>query len=439
MRSCVVAGMVLVSILILGSPLHAESIPISKTGAIAKTATRASLSPDGPWLPSATRADWPLEVHDTSGPRLQIVERSGGVALWLYADRATLRDVALPGAELRPGAGSGPRGERDPGITLEPGTTFEQTAPTADHRVKVKVTVRIGGLGEELQITGYVSADVIGKLYPVSPDEEPAFSHDVTLPVRYRLRDAPGGRVFATASNRERADAELLVRRPGWVLVRTECGAVGWVAASQVQDNPVPMISIGSGKWATLLTSTGDPETLPVGTALYDAVNGRAVGAVARGFDYAPVKQEGEWQSFAVQTQFGTVELWAHANATLRPPKPPMPRVNLDLSRPPAGELGGRSLAEVQRVVKARSGLLHACYLRDLRDQPDLAGDIVVKLSIARDGKVSSAEIDASRTTLASESLVRCVANAMSRLRFPSARADSELSYPLTFASSPAP
>jgi hypothetical protein len=436
MRSWVVAGVVLVSILIPASPPRAESIPRSKTAAVATTATRASLSPDGPWLPSAARADWPLEVHDTSGPRLQIVERSGGVELWLYIDRATLRDVALPGAELRPGTGSGPRGERDPGVTLEPGTTFEQAAPAANHRVRVKV--RIGGLGEELQVTGYVSADAIGTLYLVSPDATRGFSYDVKLPVRYQLRDAPGGRVFATASNRERADAELLVRERGSVLVRTKCGAVGWVAASQVQDNPVPMTSFGGG-WATLLTSTAEPETLPIGTALFDAVNGRAVGAVGAGFDYAPVKQEGEWQSFAIQSPFGAVELWARATATPRSPKPPVPRGTLDLSRAPTGELGGRPLAEIQHVVKTRSGLLRACYQRELRNQPDLAGDVVVDLSIARDGKVSRAQIDASQTTLASESLVHCVTNTMSRLRFPGARADSELSYPLTFSSSQAP
>lgn len=431
-----VAGVVLVSILIWGSPLRAEPIPRSKTAAVATTATRASLSPDGPWLPSAATADWPLEVHDGTGPRLKIVERSGGVDLWLYVDRATLRDVALAGAELRPGAGSGPRGERDPGVTLEPGTTFEQTAPAADHRMKVKVRIHV--LGEELVVTGYVSADAIGKLYRDSRDEFVDDSHDITLPVRYQLRDAPGGRAFATASNRERANAELLVRERGWVLVRTVCGAVGWVAASQVRDSPVPMSGLSS-RFATLLGSTGDPETLPIGTGLYDAVDGRVVGAVAQGFDYAPVEQDGEWERFAAKTPFGTVELWAHAHATPRPPKPPVRRATLDLSRPPAGELGGRPPAEIQRVVRAQSALFRACYQRELRSQPDLAGDVVVELSIARDGTVSRAGIDASRTTLASESLAGCIANRLSRLRFSSSHADAALSYPLAFASSPAP
>jgi hypothetical protein len=431
-----VAGVVLVSIPIAGSPLRAEPIPRSKTAAVATTATRASLSPDGPWLPTAAEADWPLEVHNSSGPRLKIVERGGGVELWLYVDPATLRDVALAAAELRPGAGSGPRGARDPGVTLEPGTTFEQTAPAADHRMKVKA--RIAVLGEELQVTGYVPADAIGKLYRDSRDEFVDDDHDITLPVRYQLRDAPGGRVFATASNRVRANAELLVRERGWALVRTGCGAVGWVAASQVQDSPVPMSGFSS-RFATLVGSTGDPETLPIGTGLYDAVDGRVLGAVANGFDYAPVKEDGEWQRFAVRTPFGTVELWAHAHATPRPPKPPVPRVTLDLSRPPTGELGGRPPVEIQRVVQTHAALFRACYLRELRSQPDLAGDVVVELSIARDGTVSRAGIDASRTTLASEPLTRCITNRLSRLRFSSARADSELSYPLAFASSPAP
>jgi hypothetical protein len=101
MRSWAVAGLVIA----LGARSHADPIPRSDSWAIASAATRASLSPDGPWLPRAAQDGWQLEVHDTSGPRVQIMERGRGVELWLYADRATLHDVALDGAELRPGAG----------------------------------------------------------------------------------------------------------------------------------------------------------------------------------------------------------------------------------------------------------------------------------------------------------------------------------------------
>src|SRR5678815_4994301 len=124
---------------------------------------------------------------------------------------------------------------------------------------------------------------------------------------------------------------------------------------------------------------------------------------------YNPVKQDGGWQRFDVQTTYGTVELWAHATATPRSPKPPTARPQVDISRPPTGALGSRSVAEIRRVVTTRRGLLRACYQRQLNETSGLTGDVVVKISIARDGKVAHAAADAARTTLASERVVQCV------------------------------
>jgi hypothetical protein len=479
-----VAGLVMV----LSSPSHAEPIPQSDTWARASAATRASLSPDGPWLPRAAPDGLVLEVHDTSGPRVQLVERWDGVELWLYADRATLRDVALDGAELRPGAGHGPRGERDPGLALEPGTRFEQAAPAADHRVKVKV--RLNSFVEEMRVTGYVDADAIGKVYQrTRPATESVFVRDVSLPVGFQLRDAPGGHpfavsanrgradamaldrangwghLFAVSANRGRADAMALDRAKGWVLVRTVHGVVGWVAASQVQTNDYPVASSGDAQlFSAGSDPAADPDTLPIGTPLHDAMNGRAVGAVAAGFSYSPVKQDNGWQRFDVQTTYGTLELWAHATATPRSPAPPTARIKVEVSRAPSGDLGGCSAPESQRArtgtagrqrgvpqtkvgtpttkgddldheilrryIRRNTNKIAYCYERALIDKPSLAGSVTVTFTITADGKVT----DAKATGLAG--VAACVACVISAIEFPKPNNEASVgvTYPFTFA-----
>jgi hypothetical protein len=455
-----VAGLVMV----LSSPSYAEPIPQSDTWARASAATRASLSPDGPWLPRAAPDGLVLEVHDTSGPRVQLVERRNGVELWLYADRATLRDVALDGAELRPGAGHGPRGERDPGLALEPGTRFEQAVPTADHRVKVKV--RLESFVEGMQVTGYVDADTIGKVYRrTRPATESVFVRDVSLPAGFQLRDAPGGHPFAVSANRERADAMALDRVKGWVLVRTVHRVVGWVAASQVQNNDYPVATFGDAQlFGGESDPAADPDTLPIGTPLHDAMNGRAVGAVAAGFSHSPVKQDSGWQRFDVRTTYGTLELWAHATATPRSPAPPTARSKVEVSRAPSGDLGGCSAPESQRAGTGMAGrprgvpqtkagtpttqgddLDHAilrryirrnmnkiayCYERALIDRPTLAGSVTVTFTITADGKVT----DAKATGLAGVSA--CVACVIGAIEFPKPNNEASVgvTYPFTFA-----
>jgi hypothetical protein len=430
MRRWAVAGLVIA----LGMRAHAEPIPRSDRSAIASATTRASLSPDGPWLPVASRDGWRIEVHDTGGPRVQLVERGHGVELLLYADRATLHDVALDGAELRPGAGHGPRGEHDPGFTLEPGTPLDQVAPATEQRLKVKL--QLDPLAHSMRLTGYVAAGAVGKIYLDSePDEYKPFDHQVSLPIAFQLRGAPGGQVFAVAANRERVDATLLDRVKGWVLVRTERGVVGWIAASQVRDAEIPMTSMGDMRFGHLFgRSAPEPGTLPIGTPLHDAVDGREVGAVAAGFDYDPVQQDGEWQRFDIPTTYGKVALWAHATAAPSKPKPPPLRGLVDISRPLTGALGGRSVAGIRAVVASQLSLIRACYRKQLKETPDLAGDLVMKLSIARDGKVTQAAADTARTTLASEPVIQCVAATRHRLEFAAARAPAELSYAMAFS-----
>jgi hypothetical protein len=158
--------------LMVGLATPALGQPISKWGgkrAIASEGVHVSFSPDGPWL-SAARAPgfWPLgilEVHDDTGARVQFVERASGVELVLYADRATLRSVALADAVLSPSVAAArrPFGDRSPGMMLEPGTDLGDVTPAADHLVKVHV--QDFAEGGELRITGYVPAASVGTVY----------------------------------------------------------------------------------------------------------------------------------------------------------------------------------------------------------------------------------------------------------------------------------
>lgn len=281
-----------------------------------------SLSQDGPWLPHGPGGGAQLEVHDLGGPRLRILDRRYGIELWLYTDPATLQEVALEGAELRPGTGHGVRDARDPGFTLEPGTSFQQIAPSAEQRRKVKTRLVWLGQGmqpaQELQLTGYVDTGAVGKVYRLpTPAPDPTFTYDVSLPIRFELRDVPGGQVFAVAANRERLDAVALDSARGWVLVRTLHGVVGWIAASQVRNRERPVVAPAI-KLFSRWRGEGPPpgsETLPIGTPLHDAIDGRVVGTVAAGFYQDPVKQDGGWQRFDIATLYGTLALWAHATA----------------------------------------------------------------------------------------------------------------------------
>jgi hypothetical protein len=112
----------------------------------------------------------------------------------------------------------------------------------------------------------------------------------------------------------------------------------------------------------------------------------------------------------------------------------------LDAPLGPAPKLGavsvnGRLPPEVvQRIVRQQSGRFRLCYGNGLRNNPKLAGRVVVKFVIDRTGAVSTAADGGS--DLPDKNVVTCVVRAFGNMSFPQPEGGIvTVVYPLVFQS----
>jgi hypothetical protein len=98
-----------------------------------------------------------------------------------------------------------------------------------------------------------------------------------------------------------------------------------------------------------------------------------------------------------------------------------------------SGDLGGLSRDEIDRVVKARQGLIRACYQRELNKVRGLAGKLVVGFTIGADGTVKSARIDGGKSSLRNAEVEGCVKRQIMKLKFP-AKGGGVVNYPFIFS-----
>jgi hypothetical protein len=98
-----------------------------------------------------------------------------------------------------------------------------------------------------------------------------------------------------------------------------------------------------------------------------------------------------------------------------------------------AGDLGGLTADEINRVVKSRAGIVRACYQKELNRSPDLAGKVIVTFVIGEDGTVKSATI-AAGSTLSDAAVTDCIRSNVLRLRFPPKGTRSTVTYPFLFS-----
>jgi outer membrane biosynthesis protein TonB len=98
----------------------------------------------------------------------------------------------------------------------------------------------------------------------------------------------------------------------------------------------------------------------------------------------------------------------------------------------------GLTRQQVLRVVMGQRATFQACFERELRRKPDLAGQIVVSWHIGADGQVGEARLESS--TMHDERVEDCIVTAVRALRFPPA-ADGQpthvVSFPFGFAGRP--
>jgi hypothetical protein len=97
------------------------------------------------------------------------------------------------------------------------------------------------------------------------------------------------------------------------------------------------------------------------------------------------------------------------------------------------GEFSGLTKAEIDRVVRSRSGLMKACYQRELNRSPGLGGTIVVTFRIKPDGTVQSARVVPGKSTLRNSSVESCVTRQITGLKFPP-KGGGVVNYPLIFS-----
>lgn len=105
----------------------------------------------------------------------------------------------------------------------------------------------------------------------------------------------------------------------------------------------------------------------------------------------------------------------------------------LDLGTGDALILGGLDKATIEKVIKDHIKQIRYCYEKELARNPRLAGKIIIKFLIDKDGAVSSSSIKES--TMGSSEVEQCVSTRISQLKFPEPKGGTTVtvSYPFFF------
>jgi hypothetical protein len=95
---------------------------------------------------------------------------------------------------------------------------------------------------------------------------------------------------------------------------------------------------------------------------------------------------------------------------------------------------GSLTSTQIDRVIKSSAGVLRACYQKQLATRPELAGKLTVAFTIAKDGTIAKAVVDREASTLHDERVEACVLRQLGKLRFPAAKTEAKVRYPLLFS-----
>jgi len=96
--------------------------------------------------------------------------------------------------------------------------------------------------------------------------------------------------------------------------------------------------------------------------------------------------------------------------------------------------LGSLDKKVIQQVIQRHLNQIRYCYQRELTKDPDLAGRVVIKFIVARDGTVSSATVKSS--TMGNNAVETCIAGRFMRFMFPEPAGGGivVVSYPFVFS-----
>ena len=108
------------------------------------------------------------------------------------------------------------------------------------------------------------------------------------------------------------------------------------------------------------------------------------------------------------------------------------PRARVERGR--ASVSGFLSREQVERVVRRHHRGIRYCYERELQDDPELEGSIVVNFTIDIDGQVSRRSIESN--TMGNRNVESCLLREVGRMRFPEPDGSMVVvSYPFSFRS----
>jgi hypothetical protein len=100
----------------------------------------------------------------------------------------------------------------------------------------------------------------------------------------------------------------------------------------------------------------------------------------------------------------------------------------------PAGDFGGLTAEEIDRVVKARAGVFRACYQKELNHTPGIGGKLIIHFKIGGDGVVQAGNTStAGGSTLRNDAVEQCVKSNVNRLKFPAKGGIANVNYPFVF------
>jgi hypothetical protein len=99
-----------------------------------------------------------------------------------------------------------------------------------------------------------------------------------------------------------------------------------------------------------------------------------------------------------------------------------------------SGDFTGLTREEIDKVVRARAGLIRACFQRELNRARDLGGTITVSFRIMGNGSVSSARVVRDRSSMRNAAVEDCITRQISNLKFPAKGGVSVVNYPFAFS-----
>ncbi len=114
----------------------------------------------------------------------------------------------------------------------------------------------------------------------------------------------------------------------------------------------------------------------------------------------------------------------------------PKPKLSPKVEAGTAAVTGSADVAIIREYVRRNLQAVRACYAKRLAELPTLAGKIVLRWTIGKDGLVTAVEVLSD--TVSDTKLAACLKEIVKRWRFPSSRAGITIvSYPFVFAPAP--